>query len=396
MQSVRTITVDGRVYFRNPAVDRYQIDVSELGDLRMRDIPPSSHVEILGLPAPKGAAEIEVYGLNSGREGDLTNLSVYGGVGFNVTAAEQPRVVERLSRAFRNPDPYGLGVAGTQKISTDITEKGIKVHLFINLEFEKQPEARVREAVGAFVEGLRWLREPVVHAFVCHASDDKETARELATLMRSMGADVWLDEWEIRVGDSIVEKIGEALGKVTHLIVLLSKHSVTRPWVKKEFSAALMRQLSDNSVRVLPVRLDDCEIPPILADIRYADARPGMRSVVTELERSFFGTVGEIARSGGGDQMTNKPAYVRQKLEIAVAMLNGRTGALGKRVRDAWEEMHVLDPEDFIDATARADYEYLQSLRELYVVEPMMPKLTDDQFRDVKMRIARIHDTVVR
>ena len=395
MRSDRTITIDGRVYSRNPAVDRYQIDVSELGELRMCDIPPNSHVEILGLPAPKGAWEIEVYGLNSGREGDLTNLCVYGGVGFKVTAEEQPRVVERLSRAFRNPDPYGLGVAGRQEISTDITEKGIKVHLFINLEFEKQPEARVREAVGAFVEGLRRLREPVVHAFVCHASDDKNAARELATLMRSMGADVWLDEWEIRVGDSIVEKIGDALGKVTHLVVLLSKHSVMRPWVKKEFSAALMRQLSDNSIKVLPVRLDDCEIPPILADIRYADARAGVRSVVTELERAFFGTAGELARSGS-DRMTNKPAYVRQKLVIALAMLNARSGSLAKRIRNAWEEMHVLEPEDFVGATARADYEYLQSLRELYVAEPLTPKLTEEQLRDVKKRIERIHDAVVR
>jgi hypothetical protein len=396
MRSNRTIDINGRSYQKNPEVDRYQIDVSELGNLRMRDIPPNSHLEIVGLPAPKGAGAIEVYGLNSGRDSDLSNLSVYGGVTFDVTAEERPRVYERLTRAFRNPDPYGLGVAGTQNISTDITEKGIKVHLFISLEFGNKPEARVREAVGSFVEGLRRLQDPGVHPFVCHASDDKSTARELATLMRSMGADVWFDEWEIRVGDSIVEKIGDALGRATHLIVLLSKHSVARPWVKKEFSSGLMRQLADNSIKILPVRLDDCAIPPILADIRYADARGGLRNVVNDLERVFFGTVGEIARSGGTDQMANKPAYVRQKLVIALAMLKARSGSLGKRVRNAWEEMHVLDPEDFGDAAVRKDYEYLQSLRELYVVEPLTPQLTDEQLRDVQARIERIHDAVVR
>ncbi|HEV7571786.1 MAG TPA: toll/interleukin-1 receptor domain-containing protein [Thermoanaerobaculia bacterium] len=395
MRDGRAITIDGRVYLRNPIVGRYQVDVSELGELRMRDIPPNSHLEIIGLPAPKGAGQIEVYGLNAGREGDLTNLSVYGGVTFNVSAEEQHRVVERLTRAFKHLDPYGLGVAARQQISTELREGTIKVHLYIGLEFENQPDARVREAVGAFVEGFRRLSDPEVQAFVCHASEDKNAARELATLMRSMGASVWLDEWEIRVGDSIVEKIGEALGNATHLIVLLSKHSVTRPWVRKEFSAALMRQLSDNSIRVLPVRLEDCEIPSILADIRYADASRGVRSVVTELERAFFGTVGEIARSGD-DRMTNQPAYVRQKLVIALAMLNARRGSLGKRIRDAWEEMHVLDAEDFRDDSVRADYAYLQSLQELYVVEPLTPKLTDEELRDVKGRIERIHDAVVR
>ena len=84
---------------------------------------------------------------------------------------------------------------------------------------------------------------------------------------------MWLDQWEIRVGDSIVEKINDALTSASHLAVLLSTVSVTRPWVTKEFSAALMLQLADRAIRVLPIRLDGCTVPAILADLRYADCR---------------------------------------------------------------------------------------------------------------------------
>jgi hypothetical protein len=94
--------------------------------------------------------------------------------------------------------------------------------------------------------------------------------------------------------------------------------------------------------------------------------------------------------------MKKTPEYIRQKLSIAMAMLNARGGSLGKRIRNAWEEMSVLEPEDLDDAAARADYEYLQSRRELYVVEPLTPKLSDDELRDVKRRIQRIHDSVLR
>jgi len=49
-----SISIEGRTYHRNPKVDRYQISYDELGDLRMKDIPRQSHVEIMNLPVPDG------------------------------------------------------------------------------------------------------------------------------------------------------------------------------------------------------------------------------------------------------------------------------------------------------------------------------------------------------
>src|SRR5438874_1747067 len=40
----QVIQVSGRIYKRNPEVDRYQIDIHELDELRMCDIPPQSHL----------------------------------------------------------------------------------------------------------------------------------------------------------------------------------------------------------------------------------------------------------------------------------------------------------------------------------------------------------------
>jgi hypothetical protein len=43
-----------------------------------------------------------------------------------------------------------------------------------------------------------------------------------------------------------------------------------------------MRQLADNSISVLPLLLDDCPIPAVLADIRCANCRRDRESGFAE------------------------------------------------------------------------------------------------------------------
>lgn len=97
-----------------------------------------------------------------------------------------------------------------------------------------------------------------------------------------------------------------------------------------------------------------------------------------------------------GGALANNDDYVRQKLIIGLALLNRGRDSLGKRVRRAWEEMSALDPEDFKNENARRDYEHLQSLRELYVIEGQTPRLSDAQLEDVRERMHRLYAAVVR
>ena len=260
----------------------------------MIDIPAHSHVEILGLPEPRGASGAECYGVNGGDEGTTEYLSVYGGASFSVGLNERSRILSRLRRAFPPMDPDEYGNMQNPKISTEIFRGGVIGHLYLGFDFSHNPDTRLRNAILPFIEGYQRLNRPGAHVFICHASEDKAAARSLASSMVKLGAEVWFDEWEIHVGESIVQKISDALGEVSHLILLLSQTSVLKPWVKKELSAALMRQLSQNAIKVLPLRLDDCPIPPILADIKYADARCGMEQAVAEMEQALFPTCEDI------------------------------------------------------------------------------------------------------
>ena len=111
----------------------------------------------------------------------------------------------------------------------------------------------------------------MAHVFLSHNHRDKDVAAQLAAQLRLVGADVWLDDWEIRPGDSIVGKVNEALGLVDTVVLLWSENSVGSRWVDSEMATAVDRRHTDGSVRIIPVRLDDTELPPLLRPLKWID-----------------------------------------------------------------------------------------------------------------------------
>ncbi|MGY3036156.1 hypothetical protein ACVIIV_005326 [Bradyrhizobium sp. USDA 4354] len=109
--------------------------------------------------------------------------------------------------------------------------------------------------------------------FLSHSSKDKSAARKLAGRLSELDFEVWFDEWQIAVGDSIVEKVFSALSASDTLVVLLSRASVRSRWVTEELNSSVMRQLSDGGIRVLPVLCETCAVPASLKHIKYADFR---------------------------------------------------------------------------------------------------------------------------
>src|SRR5690554_5332822 len=107
--------------------------------------------------------------------------------------------------------------------------------------------------------------------FIAHRRSDAKIAEKLATAIREAGYDVWLDAWEIGLGDSIVGKMNEGLEKLKLLILCFSSDGVEAPWISREWMTTLARQLDGQRVKILPVRLSGGDPPAILADLRYAD-----------------------------------------------------------------------------------------------------------------------------
>jgi hypothetical protein len=117
-----------------------------------------------------------------------------------------------------------------------------------------------------------------VPIFISYSHADKAFVNKLASNLVKHDAHVWVDTWELNVGDSILNRVQEAIQASSALLIVLSKASVASEWCKKELSAGLMRELDEKRVVVLPVLVEDCEIPVFLREKMYADFRKGFAS----------------------------------------------------------------------------------------------------------------------
>ena len=61
-------------------------------------------------------------------------------------------------------------------------------------------------------------------AFISYSQQDRKLAKVIADSIRRLGGRVWIDEGEMKIGDSLIEKIRMGIDNVDLVIALVSKH----------------------------------------------------------------------------------------------------------------------------------------------------------------------------
>lgn len=112
-------------------------------------------------------------------------------------------------------------------------------------------------------------RRPSV--FLSHTHKDKGFVRKLGNDLRRHGVRVWIDEAEIRLGDSLIERIRDGIDAMDYLAVVLTPASVQSEWVKREVDVAMNHEVEGKRVVVLPIVLEQCMLPGFLKGKLYAD-----------------------------------------------------------------------------------------------------------------------------
>ncbi len=125
--------------------------------------------------------------------------------------------------------------------------------------------------------------------FITHAPNDKQLAEELAVQLACRNVNVWIDLWQVANGDSLIEKIQENVHGTGALLVLLSKETDQAERSKKDLSPQLLRELEKKKVVVVPVIIEDCNIPEWARDRLFADLRTnsddGLCTIIEEVAK---------------------------------------------------------------------------------------------------------------
>lgn len=101
----------------------------------------------------------------------------------------------------------------------------------------------------------------MLSVFMSYSHEDRSKAQWLKKYLNKSGADVWLDEADLRIGALLEKEIPGAIKQSNFLIVLLSPHSISSAWVQKEIAFATIEEAQRGSVFLLPVKIADCELP---------------------------------------------------------------------------------------------------------------------------------------
>ena len=110
----------------------------------------------------------------------------------------------------------------------------------------------------------------MANVFISYRKNDVVLAQQLAQEIKNAAHhNVWFDEWEITIGDSIIERMGEGLEGSSYLVLCFSSSGISSNWIGREWMSTLARQLNGQNIKILPVILSGGKPPAILADLKY-------------------------------------------------------------------------------------------------------------------------------
>jgi tetratricopeptide (TPR) repeat protein len=164
--------------------------------------------------------------------------------------------------------------------------------------------------------------------FISYTSADRAWAEWVAWQLEEAGYSTVLQAWDFAPGDNFVERMHEALEQADRTIALLSQAYLASPYATDEWTGAFLHD-PQHVGRLLPVRIEDCRLPRLLATRVYIDLvalgrqaartrllegvqrgrrRPKRAPVFPGERRGGGGGVGEPRFPAHGPAITNLPA----------------------------------------------------------------------------------------
>jgi hypothetical protein len=121
---------------------------------------------------------------------------------------------------------------------------------------------------------------------VSFAGEDRSTVQQYCSLLTTKGLEVFYDEYN-KVdlwGTDLYARLDEVYRKLAcFCVIFISHHYKDKVWTNHERKSAQARALRENREYILPVKLDDTEIPGIPETLGYVDLRKEPLEEIVEM-----------------------------------------------------------------------------------------------------------------
>jgi hypothetical protein len=110
--------------------------------------------------------------------------------------------------------------------------------------------------------------------FLSYAREDEERVLEVYSELENRGFRPWMDQKDLKAGEKWELAIDTALRRADFILVFISQAAVKkRGYLRREIRGALdqSHEMLDTDIFLVPVRLDECEIPRELRDFQWVD-----------------------------------------------------------------------------------------------------------------------------
>lgn len=121
--------------------------------------------------------------------------------------------------------------------------------------------------------------------FLSHNHNDKPLVEAVALKLADIfGQDqVFYDSWSIRPGDGIIDQMNQGLEAPEFVFFFVSANSLASGMVKLEWQNALYAA-SKGKTRIVPVRVDGSEMPPVLKQTLFIDMHTvGLEAAIAQI-----------------------------------------------------------------------------------------------------------------
>ena len=141
------------------------------------------------------------------------------------------------------------------------------------------------------------MKEKQYDVALSFAGEDRHYVEQLARLLKLGGYLVFYDRYEqaeLWGKDLYVHLSSVYKDQARYCVIFLSKHYAQKLWAKHELQNAQARAFQENQEYVLPIRIDDTEIPGILPTVGYLDLDPtNIEEIYQALVEKLSGTTSQ-------------------------------------------------------------------------------------------------------